>query len=294
MTIQGAKKVLVTGSGGPLDSVIVPQLLAEGHGVRIFTDVPDKYKGVKGSSVEVVQGSYGSKKDLQKALDGITGVCLMGAPHEEKHAKEVDDGKAVIDACLGKSIGHVVYVSVCCSGKNTGVPHFESKHEVEEYLKKSGLSYTILRPVWYMENFTSKRYLPSIEKGVLSLPLRPDRTLELVSAVDVGRIIAEAFTVPDKLAEREIDIAADRLTMEEIAEEISRVVPKKVVYEQMSASAARKDMGAGTVSMFGWLDAHGFDADLLLVENLFKRFEISLTSFRGFLDRSRDELRKAA
>ncbi len=95
------------------------------------------------------------------------------------------------------------------------MPHFEAKHEMEEYLKKSGLSYTILRPVWYTENFLSKPYISSIEKGVLSMPLRPDRMLELVSAFDVGRIVAEAFTVPGKLSEREIDLAADRLTMEE-------------------------------------------------------------------------------
>ena len=173
-------------------------------------------------------------------------------------------------------------------------PHFDAKHQVEEHLKKSGLSYTILRPAWFMENFLSNRYLSSIKEGVLSMPLRPDRTLELVSASDVGRVAAEAFTVPDKLTEREIDLAADRLTMEEIAEEISRVMPKSVDYKQMSDADAGKEMSRDMRTMFKWLDEHGYTGDLLLAENLLKRFEIKLTAFRAFLYQYKEEFRKAA
>lgn len=294
MTIQGSKKVLVVGLSGPMAKAIVPELQAEGHEVRVIAYVPERAKDFKANNVEVIQGTVGNREDLMKALDGVSGVCIMGMPHEEDPAKEAEYGKAVIDACLTKGVKHVVHVSVCCSDKNTGVYHFDSKHQVEEYLKKSGLSYTILRPAWFMENFLSNRYLPSIKEGVLSMPLRPERTLELVSASDVARVAAEAFTVPDKLTERDIDLAADRLTMEEIAEEISRVMPKSVVYRQISDADAGREMSLDMRTMFKWLDEHGYTGDLLLAENLLKRFEIKLTGLRAFLYQYKEEFRKAA
>ncbi len=294
MTIQGSKKVLVVGLSGPMAKAIVPELQAEGHEVRVVAYLPERAKNFKANNVEVIQGSVGNREDLMKALDGVGGVCIMGMPHEEDPAKEAEYGKAVIDACLTMGVRHVVHVSVCCSDKNTGVPHFDSKHQVEEHLKKSGLSYTILRPAWFMENFLTNRYFSTLRDGVLSLPLRPERTLELVSASDVARVAAEAFTVPDKLTEREIDLAADRLTMEEIAEEISRVLPKSVVYKQISDADAGREMSLDMRTMFKWLDEHGYTGDLLLAENLLKRFEIKLTNFRAFLYQYKEEFRKAA
>ena len=42
-------------------------------------------------------------------------------------------------------------------GVATGIPHFESKREIEEHLKESGLRYTILRPApFFIDNFWHK------------------------------------------------------------------------------------------------------------------------------------------
>ncbi len=73
MTIQGSKKVLVTGIGGHMQGAIVLQLLSEGHTVRVFTDMPDAVKGMK--NMEVVQGNIGGREDTLKALDGMDGAC---------------------------------------------------------------------------------------------------------------------------------------------------------------------------------------------------------------------------
>lgn len=294
MTIQGSKKILVAGVEGRAGWFIVPELLSEGHEVRIIAEATDNMNEFTAPHVDIVKGSIGNAEELRKALDGMDGVCLMMMPHEKDAALEALHGKTVIDACREMGMRHFVYVSICCADRSTRVPHLEAMGMVEEHLKRSGLSYTILRPAWYMENFLSKRYLSSIEKGVLAMPLRPDRTLDLVSASDVGRVVAEAFTVPDKFKEREIDLAGDRLTMEEIAEEISRVMPKEVVYKQVSPGDEGWEMSRDMEAMFRWMDGHGFGADLELAENLLKRFEIGLANLRTFLYNHREDFRKAA
>ena len=293
MAEAGSRKILITGALGLQGGAAVPYLSGYGHGIRVLTRDPEKAKGIRVSNVEVIRGDSRKREDLKNALDGVDGVFLM-TPSGGGPKAESTHGKAMIDACTEKEIDHIVYSSVCCANKKTGVPYFESMDEIEERLKESGLSYTILRPVWFMEHFASPWLRPSIEKGVLSTPLRSDRPLQMVSVDDIGRIVAEAFTKPMKFVGREMDIAGDQLTMREITEEISRVLSHPVRYEHVPDSRAEKAVGSDWVPMFRWLNEHGYDADIWLAQTRFQRFEISLTSFREYLEKSRLGLVKAA
>jgi uncharacterized protein YbjT (DUF2867 family) len=294
MTGAGSKKVLVTGGTGRQGGAVASHLSELGHGVRIMTRNPEKAKGMKGRGMEVVQGDFRKRESLLSALDGVDGVFLVGTPFEEGPGAEVEQGKAMVDACREKEIGHVVYSSVCCADKRTGIPHFESKYQVEEHLKDCGLSYTILRPVWFMENFASEWYRPSIEKGVLSTPLRADRPLQMVSVGDIGRIVAEVFSKPMKFLSKEIDLAADQLTMRQVTEEISRALSHPVRYEEIPESEAEKAVGHDLALMFKWFNEHGYDVDLWLAEHRFRRFEIPLTSFREYIRHSGLGMQRAA
>ncbi|NNF84788.1 MAG: NmrA/HSCARG family protein [Deltaproteobacteria bacterium] len=287
------KKILVTGAIGQLGGAAASALLAYGHHIRVMTSDPEKAIDIKELNVEVFQGDFRDRENMKKALDGLDGAFLM-TPSGDGPKAEVTHGKAMIDACKEKDIGHVVYSSVNSANKKTGVPFFDSKYETEEHLRKSGLSYTILRPVWFMENFALPWYRPSIEKGVLSTLLRPDRELQMVSVVDIGRIVAEVLTKPMKFVGREIDIVGDHLTMEKIAEEISRVLSHPVKYDHIPESRVEKAVGPDWAPMFRWLNEHGYDADIYMTHSQFRRFEIPLTSFREYLEDSRLGIRKAA
>jgi uncharacterized protein YbjT (DUF2867 family) len=287
MSATGTKKILVTGGTGRQGGAAATNLASLGHNVRIMTRHPEKAKELQGPNVEVVQGDFRKAQSLLSALEGVDGVFLMGTPYEEGPEAETAQGKAMIDACVKKDIGHVMYSSVCCANKRTGIPHFDSKYAVEEHLKNAGLSYTILRPVWFMENFASEWYRPSIEKGVLSTPLAADRPLQMVSVADIGRIVAEVFTKPMKFVGREIDLAADQLTMEQVVVEMSRVLGSPVKYERIPESGAEKAVGNDLALMFRWFNERGYDVDLWVSQERFRRFQIPLTSFRAYLENTR-------
>lgn len=292
MEARNARRILVTGAIGLQGGAAASHLVSYGHHVRILDGDPERAKGPGDPNLEVVHHERGDREGLKRALDGMEGVFLI-TPSDEDPEKEFSHGKAWIDACAEQRIDHIVYSSVCGANKKTGVPHFESKHRVEEHLKESGISWTILRPVWFMEHFGSW-YRPSIEKGVLSTPIRADRHLRMVSVDDVGRVAAEAFTKPMKFVGRELDIAGDKLTMTEIAEEISRVLSHSVRYEQIPGDRAENAVGHDWAVMFRWLDEHGYDADIWVAQQQFQRFQISMTSFRDYVEQSRLGLGKAA
>jgi uncharacterized protein YbjT (DUF2867 family) len=72
--------------------------------------------------------------------------------------------------------------------RNSGIPHFESKFELEEYLRASGLpSYTILRPVAFYENFPSRSGIATfITFGLFDAGLA-GKKLQFISVRDIGK-----------------------------------------------------------------------------------------------------------
>lgn len=285
------KTILVTGATGTQGGAVCASLLASGQRVRGLTRDPGKARIILGPRVELVQGDFRNPQSLREALSGVDGAFVMGTPYEEGPEAEVAQGKAMIDACAERGIGHVVYSSVCGANKNTGIPHFDSKNLIERHLAKTGLSGTILRPVWFMENFASSWYLPSIEKGFLASPLRPGRPLQMVSVSDIGKFAAMAFLKPSRFIGREIDIAGDELTMVQIAREISRALSRIVRYEHVPEEKAEQALGRDWALMFAWFNEHGYDVDIGALK---ERYEIPLRSFRRYLEETRLSGRRAA
>lgn len=75
--------------------------------------------------------------------------------------------------------------------RNTGIPHFDSKFQVEDYIRSLGLPYTILRPVFFFYNYNMMRSM--VESGTLFQPLSPDTKLQQLSGEDYGNMVAELF-----------------------------------------------------------------------------------------------------
>jgi uncharacterized protein YbjT (DUF2867 family) len=95
------------------------------------------------------------------------------------------------DAAKAAGVEHYVYSSVGSAHRDTGIPHFESKWEVEERVRASGVPYTVLRPVFFMQNWEMMR--EPILGGTLPQPLDPDKPFQMIDADDIGVFAAMAF-----------------------------------------------------------------------------------------------------
>lgn len=284
------KLVLVCGATGQQGGSVARSLLAKGQRVRCLTRTPEKARGLLDLGAEVVRGEFDDAGSLHDALRGVDGVFLVGTPFEKGVDAETEQGKAVINACWKQSRPYVVYSSVCSANKHTGIPHFESKYAVEEHLKGSGLQYTIFRPVFFMENFESPWLLPSILDGVLRSPLRPDRPLQMVCLHDIGEFCAAAFLHTDEFLEKEIDIAADKLTLTNAAARIARALGRPVRYEHIPEEKAEETVGHDFSLMYKWFNEKGYNVDI----GELRHYGIALTNFQEYLDYSKKFGKKAA
>ena len=77
------------------------------------------------------------------------------------------------------------------------------------------MSYTILRPVAFMENFTPD-FMGKAFGATLAVGLPADKPLQYVSTSDIGHFAAQAFINPEKNKNRAIALAGDDLTFAQV------------------------------------------------------------------------------
>ena len=155
---------LVVGATGELGGEICRQLAAKGKPVRALVRAasdPAKVEALRALGAEIVQGDLRDRASLDAACRGVSAViCTVTSVFRyqpgENDLQTVDtEGVAnLIHAAKAAKVPHLVYTSF--SGQiNIPCPLESAKRAVEGRLKASGLTYTILRPSYFMESWLS-------------------------------------------------------------------------------------------------------------------------------------------
>jgi uncharacterized protein YbjT (DUF2867 family) len=259
---NGGRLILVSGATGQQGGAVVRNLLERGFGVRALTRDPAKPAGkeLAGLGAEVVSGDLEDRASIEHVLQDVHGVFSVQQFFEAGYEGEVRQGVQLADAAKAAGVDHYVYSSVGSAHRETGIPHFESKWEVEEHVRASGVPYTVLRPVYFMQNWEMMR--EPILGGTLPQPLDPGKPFQMIDADDIGVFAATAFENPDGWIGREVDLAGDELTMPEIAATFSRVIGRQVDYFQVPWEGFEEQMGEEFTVMYRWFNDYGYEADV--------------------------------
>lgn len=278
---QRDRLILVTGATGNQGGATARELLGRGFRVRALTRNPAQSaaQALRGAGAEVVQGDLDDRTSVERALDGAYGVFSVQNFWETGYQKEIDQGIALADAAKAAGVEHFVYSSVGSAHRNTGLSHFESKWKIEEHVRGSGLSYTILRPVWFMSNWEGPYLQPGILAGTLALPLESDTNFQQIAVADVGAFAAEALQEPDAWLGRSVDLASDEGTVASVVETFSRVIGRPVAYQQVPWDDYRQAAGDEYHDMFRWFQDVGYNADIPAL----RTEGVPLTSFEEYL-----------
>jgi uncharacterized protein YbjT (DUF2867 family) len=274
------KLILVTGATGHQGGAALRHLRDRGFACRALTrDTarPQAHKLV-GHGAEVVRGDLEDQASLTRALDGVYGVYAVQTPYEAGVDAEIRQGINLIDAAKRSRITHFVYSSVGSADRRTGIPHFDSKFRIEEHLRGTGMHFTIVRPVYFMENWTAMR--PAIDSGEIALPLSPATRLQMVAVDDIGGSVAAAFEHPGKWQDRAFDLAGDELSMSEVAGAFSRISGRDVQYRQVPWDEFESRAGREVAVMFRWFEDTGYDVDISAVRQEYPK----LTTFDRWLN----------
>jgi uncharacterized protein YbjT (DUF2867 family) len=271
--------IVVAGATGKQGGAVAHSLLDRGYRVRALTRDPHKpqAQALADQSAEVVQGDMEDHSSIERALEGAYGVFSVQNFWESGYDGEVRQGKTVADAAKAAGVEHFVYSSVGSAHRQTGLSHFESKWEIEEHVREIGLPYTILRPVWFMQNWEMMHEM--VLGGTLAQPLERDKLFQQVAVEDVGAFATIAFENPNRWIGREVDLAGDEQTMPEIAETFGRVMGREVSYYQVPWDQFEEQMGEEFTVQYRWFNDVGYEADIAALQQEYPE----LTSFERYL-----------
>jgi uncharacterized protein YbjT (DUF2867 family) len=157
--------ILVVGATGTLGFEICRRLRVAKKPVRALvrsTSEPARKDALTKVGAELVEGDLKDRASLERACHGATAVITTPTAimsHNEADTFESVDLRGqidLIDAARAAQVGHFVFVSVSGNiGKDGGNPLIDAKRAVEKHLQQSGLTYTILRPTFFMEIWLS-------------------------------------------------------------------------------------------------------------------------------------------
>jgi uncharacterized protein YbjT (DUF2867 family) len=212
--------------------------------------------------VAVVAGDFEDQGSLERAARGVDTVFAMGTPFEGGAKAEIRDGINIVRAAASAGVTHLVYSSVAGADRATGIPHFESKFEVEKEVRRSGVPFTIVAPVFFMENFLAEWMAAVIAAGSIAIAVPATRRLQQIAVADIAQFSALVIERRGSFLGKRIDIAGDELTLTTTAAAISEVVGRPVEYTAIPVDAVRAG-NPDLASMYEWFDRVGYDADVV-------------------------------
>ncbi|MEL6381220.1 MAG: SDR family oxidoreductase [Cyanobacteria bacterium J06626_18] len=162
-------KALVAGATGETGRRIVRVLVAKGMPVKALVRDHEKAERILPKPVEIVTGDVLNRASIESAIADCTVlVCATGATPNFNmmgpYQVDYEGTKNLVDVAKTHNIDQLVLVSSLC------VSHFFHplnlfwlvlwwKKQAEEYLMKSGLTYTIVRPGGLKNDDTDDRPL---------------------------------------------------------------------------------------------------------------------------------------
>ncbi len=222
-----SKNILVTGASGNLGRAVVQALADRGFRVKAASRHSKALAAREG--IEAVTLDYESPRTFDGALAGVDGVFLVAPPMDPGAPAKL---MPLIEGAKAAGVGHVVFTSALGVDQNEQAP----LRVIERALMDSGVPYTILRPNFFMENFSTGFIVPMIKHNAGIFLAADDGKTSFISVVDIANVAAIAFA--DQHYGKEYNLTGpEALDHAQVARIISETTGKEVVYHAMPEEA---------------------------------------------------------
>ncbi|MFK0221217.1 SDR family oxidoreductase [Streptomyces vinaceus] len=249
------------GSTGATGNALLHSLLTLGIPVRALTRTPHKPipgpTGARETPVEVQYADATDPHSLTTAFKDADQLFLAMANSPE----QVELETRVIDVAARTGIGHIVKVSAPAAEPDSPVAFSRGHHAVEEHLRASGLTHTILRPYAFMQNLL--RLAPSVTQGVI-LGTAGDAPFNYIDCRDIGDVAAAALTSPGIAGGTYTLTGPEAVSYPELASRMGALTGNRIRYVNLTPNELRDEL-IHRAHMPTWLADHVTEIQQLAV-----------------------------
>lgn len=194
--------ILVVGATGNLGGAVTRMLLAQSRPVRILARAQSHYQPLADAGARVVLGDLKQRGSLDGACQGANTVITTAnstarGGEDTVQTVDLEGNRNLIDAAKAAGIDQFIFVSALGADPNSPIPFLQAKGKTEDYLRASGLPYTIIAPNGYMEVMVGGVVgMPAMMGQPVTLVGGGRRKHSFISAGDVAAFILAAIGNP--------------------------------------------------------------------------------------------------
>jgi NAD(P)H dehydrogenase (quinone) len=248
--------ILVTGATGNYGAKAIAQLINKGvEPPRIAALVRDAAKGqpLQAQGVELRAGDYTDFDSLVQALQGVEKLLLVSSNDRGAVANRTAHHLNVIKAAKEARVNHIVYTSFVTKpdAKSSAIADFLNSHlQTEQFIKDSGMAYTILQNGIYLEMILPFAGERVAETGLLLFPAQAGKA-SWVLREELAEAAAHVLTTAGHENKTYVLTNTEATSFQEIAQDLSSTLGKDVRYQSPSVEEFQ-----ATLQQFGVPDMY--------------------------------------
>ncbi len=239
----------ITGVTGAVGGRVARSLVSAGLRVRMV--VRDR-SSAPDIDAEVAEASdYGDEPAFRAATEGVSTLFLVsGREHPERLRQHV----TAVDAAVAAGVGRIVYLSFLGAAADATFTLARQHFATEEHIRAGGIAFTFLRSSLYLD------YMPFLASanGVIAGPAGSGRFAP-VARDDVADTVFTVLTTREHDGQTYDNTGPARVSLAEVAEELSRVAGRQVTYVNQTIEQAwesRRPSGAPDWEIEGWISSY--------------------------------------
>jgi uncharacterized protein YbjT (DUF2867 family) len=235
--------ILVKGATGDIGSKVLRRLSEVGIRVRALSRTPERGEALP--HVEWARTDLAEPETLPAVFAGADRLFLLTGNVRSMTTLQ----KNAIDAAAAASIEHMVKLSArgAQPGSKSAIGRWH--HEVETYLKDSGLRWTMLRPHVFMQNLLDQA--PRIREDGELRAASGDGRIPFIDTRDIADAAVAALTEEDHAGETYILTGGAALDYDQVADIVGTAIDRPVRYVAESFEEARTRLQNEGIP--GWL-----------------------------------------
>ncbi|MEU6234651.1 NmrA family NAD(P)-binding protein [Kitasatospora sp. NPDC047058] len=208
--------------------------------------------------VEAVPADAGDPASLRAALHGTRRLLLTMA----NGPQQVEHELRVIDAAAAAGVEHIVKISAPAAEPDSPVAVSRGHHRVEEHLRASGVTATVLRPYAFMQKLLL--LAPGIAAAGLFHGAMGDAPCNYIDCRDIGDVAASVLTRPEPAGGTYELTGGRAYSHPELAGLLGGLLGRPVRYVDLAPWELRAHL-VGRAGMPDWLAAHVAEIQQLAV-----------------------------
>ena len=228
--------ILFTGLTGAVGTEIIKLLPEYDIRARGLVRNPDKADAIRQVGVEVVPGGLEDDDAVSAALQGCDRAFLLMANSRQQLELE----KSFVDAAVKAGVGHIVKMSANGADSNSKAMLKRYHGDSEQYIRESGLRYTLVRPNFFMQNML---HLAGsiVEQDKFFMPMRAGQ-VGIIDVRDVAHFVLAVLTRPGHQDMTYEITGPELVSFQDIATQLSEVMGREISYIDQPAAEFKSSL----------------------------------------------------